>query len=347
MKILILGGTRFLGRALAEAAIERGDTVTLFHRGQTGPDLFAGVEHILGDRERDLDRLGTRNWDAVFDTCGFFPRIVRISSERLAPHTGHYSFVSSVSVYREPLAPGADEAAAVGTLADETIEEINGETYGPLKALCEREVERALPRDYVNVRAGLLVGPHDYTDRFPYWVTRLAEGGEVLIPDAPSQPLQLIDARDVASWMLRLAADRGSGTFNVTGPAQPLTLGAFLAASRDVLGADARFVPVDVAFLKQREVGAWFELPLWTGDGAELLTVRIDRALANGLSLRPLDQTLIDTLLWARGPRAAAASSLTGPPPASLTREREAQLLREWASRPGGGDSRPQVSDSA
>jgi 2'-hydroxyisoflavone reductase len=347
VKILILGGTRFLGRALVEAAIERGDTVTLFHRGQTGPDLFADVEHVLGDRERDLDRLGLRNWDAVFDTCGFVPRIVRIAAERLAPHTGHYSFVSSVSVYQEPLARGSDEAAPVGSLAHETIEEINGETYGPLKALCEREVERAFPRDYVNVRAGLLVGPYDYTDRFPYWVTRLAEGGDVLIPDAASQPLQLIDVRDVADWMLQLAEARGSGTFNVTGPTQSLTLGAFLAVSRDLLGPDVRFVTVDAAFLKEREVGAWFELPLWTGDDASLLTVRIDRALANGLTLRPLDQTLIDTLLWARGPRAAAASSLTAPPPASLTREREAELLREWAGRPGGDESRPRVSDSA
>jgi 2'-hydroxyisoflavone reductase len=333
MNILILGGTRFLGRALAAAAIERGDTVTLFHRGQTGRDLFGGAEHIFGDRERDLDRLDGRNWDAVFDTSGFFPRIVRASAERLARHTAHYSFVSSVSVYREPVALASDEAAAVATLADENVETITGETYGPLKALCEREVERAVPHRSIMARLGLLIGPYDYTDRFPYWVTRLAEGGDVLIPDAPAQPLQLIDVRDVAIWLLRMAETGGSGTYNVTGPARSLTLGAFLNACVDELDSHARLVPVGVEFLKERGVGPWFELPLWTGDDATMLTVRIDRALANGLTLRPIGQTLRDTLVWARGPRTTAVSSLAAPPPASLTREREKELLRDWAQR--------------
>ncbi|MGH7741015.1 MAG: NAD-dependent epimerase/dehydratase family protein, partial [Candidatus Eiseniibacteriota bacterium] len=173
MDILILGGTRFLGRALAEAALERGDRVTLFHRGQSGAELLLRAEHIQGDREHDLGRLDGRRWDAVFDTCGFFPRMVTASARALAGRVPHYTFISSISVYAEPIRALSDESAPLATLADPATEAVTGETYGALKALCERAAESVMPGRVLSARAGLLVGPHDYTDRFPYWVARL------------------------------------------------------------------------------------------------------------------------------------------------------------------------------
>lgn len=341
MNILILGGTRFLGRALAAGALARGHRVTLFHRGLTAPGLFPEAERILGDRERDLDRLDGRRWDAVVDTCGFVPRLVRAAAERLAARIGHYTFVSSISVYAEPLAPHSEESAPLAALADPKIESVAGETYGALKAACERAAEAALPGRVLNARAGLLIGPHDYTDRFPYWTRRIAEGGEVLVPEALGRPLQLIDARDAAEWMIEMAERCVSGTFNLTGPAEPLTLGEFLARCRAALGSDARFVPVAESFLLERDVTPWMELPLWAPDGDGMMSVSIARARAHGLAHRPLEQTIRDTRLWQERERAPViphASAATMPAPVSLAPAKETELLAGWArhaSAPG------------
>jgi 2'-hydroxyisoflavone reductase len=334
--ILIFGGTRFLGRALVEAAIEHGHRVTLFHRGRTGARLFPDLEHVLGDRDGGLDRLDGRRWDAVFDTCGFVPRVVGDAVRRLADRAGHWTFVSTISVYAEPIAHRSDESAALATIADESAEAVTGESYGPLKALCERATLAAFPGRALIARAGLLIGPHDYTDRFPYWVTRIARGGDVLVPGALDQPLQLIDARDAASWLLRMAESRSAGTFNLTGPETPHTLGRLLEACRTVLASDARFVPVACDFLLEQGVVPWSELPLWTPENHGLMDVQVAAARARGLEFRPLADTIRDTLAWRRDggePPPATSTIAVSPGAASLTAERERELLAAWAAR--------------
>jgi 2'-hydroxyisoflavone reductase len=271
MKLLILGGTRFLGRHTVDAALARGHEVTVFNRGRTSAGLPGEVEALVGDRDGDLGALRGRAWDAVIDTSGYVPRVVREGAELLAGAAGYYMFVSSVSVYSGYPAPGLDESGAVATLEDETVEEVNGTTYGALKALCEREVERLFPGRAAHARAGLIVGPRDEIGRFTYWVRRAAAGGDVLAPGRPERKVQLIDARDMADWMV-LAAERGTpGVFNITGPDRVLTMGEVLDECRRVSGSDARFVWADDAFLKEHEVGPWVEMPLYLPEDDEYL----------------------------------------------------------------------------
>lgn len=335
MKLLLIGGTRFLGRHVVAAALARGHQVTLFHRGQTEPGLYPECERILGDRDRDLDRLDGRSWDAVVDTCGFTPRVVGALVERLASRIGHYTFVSSISVYADPVPPGADESAAQRTLADPATETVTGETYGGLKAACERAAEALMPGRVLQARAGLLMGPNDYTDRFGYWVRRFAEGGDVLVPDALDQTLQVVDARDAGAWIVRMAERGAAGTFNVTGPAEPLTLGGCFDAIERALGTRARRIAVAPEFLLGEKVTPWSELPLWAPDVDGFLSVRIDRARAAGLAFRPLEETVRDVRAWQQGGATVEPGSniLATPPPASLARQRERELLEAWAAR--------------
>jgi 2'-hydroxyisoflavone reductase len=336
MDILNFGGTRVLGRALAEAALERGDRVTLFHRGQTGAELVPEATHVKGDRGHDLDRLAGKRWDAVFDTCGFVPRLVAAAARALAGRVGHYTFISSISVYAEPSKPGADESAPLATLADPATEAVTGETYGALKALCEQAAEAAMPGQVLSARGGLLVGPHDYTDRFPYWVARLKRGGEVLAPDAWNQPLQFIDVRDAATWLLDAARRSLSGPYHLTGPAEPLTFGEFLERANRALGGASRFVRVDESFLAQQGVQPWSQMPLWMPGGASFMDVSLERAASQGLTWRPLEDTVRDTLSRLQtlpGFQPVAGSTLATPPPASITAERELALLDQWRKR--------------
>lgn len=329
MRLLVLGGTRFLGRHFVEAALAAGHAVTLFNRGRTAPGLFPRAESLAGDRDGGLGALAGRTWDAVLDTSGYLPRVVRASARALAGRAGSYAFVSSISAYATPLAPGADESAPLATLADPAAEEVTGETYGGLKAACEREVAGAFPGRALLVRPGLIVGPHDSTDRFPYWPRRLARGGEVLAPGDPAQPVQVIDARDLAEWLLAMLGRGAGGTFNATGPAARLTFGALLEGAARALDADVRVTWVDEAFLLARGVRPWTELPLWVPrEEAGFDEVSIARALAAGLALRPLAETVRDTLAWdlARPEAARDGSPVLGP-------EREAQLLAEWRAR--------------
>jgi 2'-hydroxyisoflavone reductase len=336
MKILLVGGTRFLGRFVVERALERGHQVTLFHRGQTQPGLFPECERILGDRERDLDRLDGRTWDAVVDTCGFTPRAVADIARRLEPRVGHYTFVSSISVYADPVLEGIDETAPLAMLEDPASEEITGATYGGLKALCEQAAEAAMPGRVLNVRAGLLIGPWDYMDRFTYWVRRFAEGGDVLVPDAAHQPMQWIDVRDAAAWMIAQAEAGTSGPFNLTGPRNATTLGAFFASVAAIQGGRSTLVPVAKEFLLERKVTPWSELPFWIPDGAGLLAVNIGAAAAAGLESRPLATSVRDTWAWLEGEGRAvrpSGSVAASPASTSLSRERERSLLSEWAAR--------------
>jgi 2'-hydroxyisoflavone reductase len=328
MELLILGGTVFLGRHVAEAALARGHAVTLFNRGQHNPDLFPDVEKLRGDRNCVLEALRGRSWDAVIDTCGYVPRVVRASAQRLAEAVGHYTFISSISVYPSFPTPGMDESAPVGTLADESVEEVTGETYGPLKALCEQAAEAAMPGRVLSVRAGLIVGPYDPTDRFTYWPRRVARGGDVLAPGSPNGPVQFIDARDLAEWILRMAETGGTGVFNATGPAEPLTMGRLLEECRTVSGSDATLNWVDEEFLLTAGAAPWSELPLWVPAREEAMAgfsaVSCAKAIAAGLTFRPLAGTIRDTLAW--DATLPADRELR----AGLKPEREAELLAAW-----------------
>lgn len=325
MKLLIIGGTRFLGRALVDEAITAGHEITLFNRGQSNPDLYPDIEQIHGDRGGDLAALGGRRWDAAIDTCGYVPRVVRASAEFLSAAIEHYTFISSLSVYAEPLPVGLDEMGAVGKIEDETTEEITGESYGPLKALCEKAATEAMNGRALNVRAGLIVGPHDLSDRFTYWPVRVARGGEVLAPESPDYGVQFIDVRDLARWILTATGARLTGPYNVTGPGRPLPLGLLLDACRAVAGSDARFTWVDEAFLLDQNVAPFTEIPLWVpGEFGGFNAFDVSKALAAGLTYRPYAETVRDTLEWAmQRPSDYAWRS-------GMTADREAELLAEW-----------------
>jgi 2'-hydroxyisoflavone reductase len=261
LKLLILGGTVFLGRHLVESALARHHQVTLFNRGQHNPDLFPQVEKLRGDRDGGLDALLGRTWDAVIDTCGYIPRLVNASALHLAGAVDTYTFISTLSVYAEPPFAGMDETAPLATLEDKTTEQITGVTYGPLKALCEKAVEAAYPGRALVIRPGLIVGPHDPSDRFTYWPSRVGRAGEVLAPDNPSRLTQFIDVRDLADWSIRMIENHQTGTFNATGPDYPLTLGELLATCKEVTHSEAAFTWVSDQFLLDHAVTPYTELP--------------------------------------------------------------------------------------
>ena len=335
-RILIIGGSRFLGYFITEAALERDHEVTLFNRGQSDPGAFPQAEHIRGDRDADIGLLAGRRWDTVIDTSGYFPRIVRKSAQLLAGHVPHYTFVSSISAYDGPMPDGVGEDAPLQTLEDPTVEEVRGDTYGGLKALCEQVVQEAYPGRALIVRPTLIVGPRDPTGRFRYWVRRIAQGGEVLAPATPDRPVQLIDVRDLATWIVSMAENGATGVFNGVGPAQPLTMGEFLEAIRDALRSDATFTWVDEKFLLEREVAPWSELPVWVPDDLIALhRTRNERALAAGLQIRPLEDTVRATHEWMQ------AHPDKSQPAGTLTPEREQQLLREWHSYLDGNAKTP------
>ncbi len=327
MKILILGGTVFVGRCLVEAAQARGHQVTLFNRGQHNADLFPHVEKLRGDRDGDgLDALAGRSWDAVLDTCGYVPRVVRQSAELLSGAVSRYVFISSISVYADTRASGVDESSPVGTLEDPTTEEIAGDTYGPLKALCEQAVQAALPDGALILRPGFIVGPHDPTDRFTYWPHRIAQGEDVLAPGRPDQPVQVIDARDLAEWTIRLLEQGAVGVYNATGPDYPLTLGEILQTCKAVSGSDARFIWATDEYLKESEADTFALLPFYVPEASEangIMGARIAKAVAAGLTFRPLADTVNDTLTWDNA-RPADLPRRVG-----LSRERERELLEK------------------
>ncbi len=329
---MILGGTVFLGRALVEAAVAAGHEVTIFNRGQTNPGLFPAVEEIHGDRTKDLSALAGRRWDAAVDTAGYVPRLVRMSAEFLAPSVNHYTFISTISVFAAFEQPGMDERATVGRLEDPSTEEFNGPAYGPLKALSEEAAEAAMPGTVLVVRPGLIVGPHDPTDRFTYWPARVARGGEVLAPVGPMIETQLIDVRDLAEWTIRMVEAKASGVFNATGPAAPLTLGEVIETCRTVSGSDAKPVWVPEEFVTEMEIAPWAELPLWTGGGdamAGFAKIDCRKAIAAGLTFRPLEETVMDTLAWDRRREGMARK-------AGLAPEKEAAALKTWRMREAG-----------
>lgn len=326
MNILVIGGTRFLGRHLVDSALARGHRVTIFNRGKTDPNLFPHLETIHGDREHDIPKLAGRAWDAVIDVAGYLPRIVRLSAVGLERGAGRYVFISSISVYPDSSLHkiGIDESDPVGKLEDESVEEITGETYGPLKALCEKTVLDLYSERGLVVRPGLIVGPNDPTDRFTYWPVRVARGGDVLAPEKPEVPVQVIDVRDLANFTVKLIEDNASGIYNATGPDYELTFGAMLETCKQTSGSGAKFKWASVEFLDQHKVEAWSDMPVWVPDNEEnagFSRVDVSKAINAGLKFRPLAETVRDTLAWAN----------TRPPDhqwrAGLRSEREKQLL--------------------
>lgn len=335
LRILILGGTGFLGPAVVNKAIKRGHTLTLFNRGRTQPHLFPDIEKLQGDRDGGLDALKGREWDAVVDTSGYVPRIVKDSAELLAPNVKHYIFISTVSVYATHQNVNADETDPVGTMDDETVEDITGATYGPLKALCEKAAETAMPGRVANIRPGLIVGPGDGTDRFTYWPIRIARGGEVLAPGTPDDPIQIIDVRDLGEWIVRVVEQKTVGVFNAITPGRgdgALTIGSMLAGCMKGIESDARLTWVEADFLQQQGVAPWAHMPAWVPprDGYEGFGRRnVDRAVKAGLKFRPISDIARDTLAWFRTLPEERQSRLR----AGISAAREAEVLAAWHAR--------------
>jgi 2'-hydroxyisoflavone reductase len=319
MRLLVLGGTVFLGRHVAAEALRRGHEVTLLHRGLHGAELFPDAEHVLGDRAGDLAPLRGRAWDAAIDTSGYEPADVARSC---ALELGHLVFVSSCNVYPAWPEEPVDEDSPVWT---------EGDDYGPLKAECERVAEAAMPGGVASVRAGLICGPHDNIFRLPWWVQRIAAGCDVVAPGDPGRTVQLVDARDLAAWMLDLAERRIAGAFNGTAPLGRTTMREALDAAVEATGSGARlhWVPDDV--LAAHEVEPWDELPLWIPHeaGAGTWAVGTGRAQAAGLRCRPVAETVADTWAWLRDGGADAIGDWRAENrPRGLSPERERALLR-------------------
>jgi 2'-hydroxyisoflavone reductase len=321
VKLLVLGGTKFVGRALVEAALAAGADVTLFHRGQTNPDLFPQAEHVLGDRDGGLGALAGRTWDVCIDVSGYLPRLVRDSATALRDSVDRYVYVSTISVYADLSVP-RDESGPLATIEDETTEEITGGTYGALKALGEHAVTAVYGDRAAIVRPGFVIGPYDHTGRFPWWAHRAARGGEMIVPASFAREFQAIDTRDLADFLLLRARSRLTGVFNATGPVPPVTMLDLVAAAAGAADTDLNVEVIDDAFLTAQ--GIEEELPLWADDPLWVAWARVDvsKAIAAGLRFRPIDDTVAATL---------AHTEVV--PGLGLEPEREAELLAAWHSR--------------
>lgn len=337
MRILILGGTGFTGPYQVQYALSRGHKVTTFNRGKTHPgELPAEVEQLIGDRNGKLDALENRQWDVVLDNPTTLPAWVRDAAQVLKGNVDRYVFISTISVYGQPKdGPGENAPTEKYEGADpykETMEAVRAsgfKTYGPLKALSEREAEKWFPGKTLIIRPGLIVGPRDETDRFTYWPLRIDRGGEVLAPGTPGDPVQFIDARDLAEWTIRMVENRETGIYNATGPTEPLGMGDMLNGIKDALNSDTKFTWVSEEFLTEHKVQPWSDMPVWIGKEDALSRTKIDRALSKGLTFRPLEVTARDTLAWFKSlPRPRQAKLRAG-----LTPEREAEVLSAWKKK--------------
>ncbi len=321
MRILVLGGTRFVGRHLVEAALAKGHEVTLFNRGKRDPEAFPQVEHLVGDRDGDLSALEGRSWDAVVDVAAYFPSQVVSAVQVLRGSVEQYAFVSTISVYPDE-AGGNDEDAPVYP-PDRDSTENKPETYGARKVACEEEVRAAFPDRHLIARPGVIVGPHDYINRFPYWVNRIAAGGEVLAPGDPEQPVQIIDARDLGEFIVHGLENGVRGTCNAVGPEYTLRMGEMLERIRAALGSDARFTWASEELLLAHEVAPFEEMPLWVpAESQAMLTLSNRRAVDAGMTFRSVEETARDCRAYELTRPADAEARRSG-----MTAEREAEIL--------------------
>src|SRR6476469_9993713 len=339
MRILILGGTGFTGPYQVRYALNRGHKVTTFNRGKTHPgELPNDVEQLVGDRNGKIDALKGRKWDVVIDNPTSLPVWVRDAAQILKGNVENYVFISTISVYGD-VKTGPDENAPLEKYTGtdpmkETRDSLIASKfalYGPLKALSEQEAEKWFPGKTLIIRPGLIVGPGDETDRFTYWPVRIDRGGEVLAPGDPSDPVQFIDARDLAEWTIRMAEDGETGIYNATGPAKELGVGGMLDGIKTALNSNATFTWADAEFLKQQKGEAWSDMPVWAGDELGLSRTNISRALAKGLTFRPLADTARDTLTWFKAQKPERQAKLR----AGLTAEREKEVLAAWHQKSG------------
>lgn len=328
MRILVLGGTRFVGRAYVEEALAAGHELTLFNRGKTAPGLFPEVEKLRGDRDGDLSALEGRTWDVAFDPACYLPRHARASAKLLRDAVEHYTFVSTLSVYADETTPGQDELSPVIELDDPATEDVWA-NYGALKAAAEQTVQRAFDRRALILRPGYIGGPYDSAERMPWWLRRVARGGEVLVPGEPDFPVQLIDVRDLARFALDLAGRREGGIFNVCAPPQGYRLLELLEICAKLTGSDPTFTHVPEDFLLELGVPDDEPVPWWTSSRLSAMT-RFDasRALEGGFSPRPIEESIRDCWEWDR-------TRGDGPPPrqVGLAPEDEAEILAAWHDR--------------
>lgn len=334
LKLLVLGGTGFLGPHFVEAARKRGHTLTLFNRGKTNPDKFSGedyrdIEQLHGDRKTDLTALaGERQWDAVLDTSAYIPADVTRSAKLLAPKIKQYVLVSTISVYAKNDVP-SDENSPLAVLADPTVDKVSNETYGGLKALCEKAAEAELPGRATVVRPGLIVGPGDNSDRFTYWPARADRGGEILGPGSAQDPTQFIDVRDLAAFLLTTIERGQFGIYNADGAPGALTMGALLRESQRASGKKSSVTWVPADFLEAQKVSAWGDMPAWIparGEYAGFGRTSVSKARAAGLTYRPLRETVRDTLAWWR----KLPEERRAKPKAGLSAQREGEVLAAW-----------------
>jgi 2'-hydroxyisoflavone reductase len=330
-RVLILGGTGFIGPHFVAALTARGHSVTVFNRGRDPAKVPAGVVQLLGDRDGQLESLKGHDWDVVIDNSGYTPRQVRGTAELLRGHIRHYIFISSISAYADFAVAGIDENYKLAKLADPTVEVVNGGSYGGLKALCEGVIEQTYAGHATIIRPTFIAGPGDPTDRFTYWPVRAAGGGDMLAPGTPTDPMQFIDVRDLADFLRLCVEKRLQGRYNACNPPRAVTMGALLETSRRVAHADTRFVWASQKFLTaQKLIGADVleasALPIWIAPGSEdagAVLISPARAVSHGLRFRPLEQTVRDTLEWQKQRPLAQQRLRTG-----LTPQREAELLK-------------------
>ena len=337
MNILILGGTGFTGPFQVKYALSRGHKVTVFNRGKSHPgELPEGVEQLIGDRNGRLDALKNRKWDVVIDNPTSVPVWVRDAAQILKGNVDRYVFISTISVYADNTKPNDEngalakyEGADAMKESRESIVASQFKLYGPLKVLSEQEAEKWFPKKTLIIRPGLIVGPNDQTDRFTYWPVRIDRGGEVLAPGDPKDPVQFIDARDLAEWTSRMVEKGATGIYNATGPANELGVGDMLGGIKTAVKSNATFTWADANFLEAQKVSPWSDMPVWVpsrGEEGGLSRTNIQKALAEGLTFRPLDVTARDTLAWFKTQPAERREKLK----AGLTPEREKEVLAEW-----------------
>lgn len=368
LNILILGGTSLTGPNIVATARERGHHVTVFNRGRTEKrkgSVGDDVDRLVGDRDPNKDDglkalEGDRMWDVVIDTSGFYPRHVRASAELLAKRTKHYIFVSTISVYKDGMPKNSDESAPLNELADPTTEDMaGGLNYGGLKVLCERAVQEVYGQNACIVRPGLIVGPGDDSDRFTYWPIRVAQGGDVLCPGNPADPIQFIDCRDLGAWLVTCAEKHVTGVFNAAGPVPGITIGDLINTCKAQSKSNANLIWASASFLEEQKVSAWADMPVWVPPDSEsggMTTSRCDKAVAAGLKFRPAADTVRDVLEWwpkevARrdrvGKELVAQAEKDGKPApklppaeklrAGISPEREADVIKLLKEKGGAG----------